>query len=380
MDPDHRSHAPDLVEQLLRASLSGTAAPWPPDADDRFGDEVLEAARDHGVEALLAGPVTHRSAPGWPERLREHLRAHVRAEAATEVLRRAEVERVLSLLERGGVPAVLMKGAPLAYSHYPKPWLRPRVDTDLLIDPARQAASVEVMTAEGYALGTGFSGELVTHQHEWEQIDRHGLRHVFDIHTRAANPHLFASLFEFPELASRAVPVPELGPAAPGATAVDALLLAGIHRVAHHYGTNRLIWLYDIHLLLGAMDDADLRALAKRATAKGIRAVTAAAVSASCERFAQPVPPLVAALAASPAEPAEATARFLEPGRTKVDILLADLRVLPGWRQRIQLVLEHLFPPAAYIRQAYAVSHPIMLALAYTHRILAGVARWFRRN
>ena len=360
--------------------MSGTAAPWPQDADDRFADEVLRAAHDHGVEALLAAPVTHPAAPAWPARLRDRLRAQVRAEAATEVLRRAEVERMLSVLERRGVPALLMKGAPLAYSHYPRPWLRPRVDTDLLIAPGRQPACVEVMTAEGYALGTGFSGELVTHQHEWEQIDRHGLRHVFDIHTRAANPHLFAGLLEFPELASRAVAVPGLGPSARGLAAVDALLLACVHRVAHHYGTNRLIWLYDIRLLLGAMDDAERRQWVERAKAKGIRAVTAAAVTAACERFGQPVPPLVAALAVSASEPAEATASFLEPGRTKVDILLADLRVLPGWRPRIRLVLEHLFPPAAYMRQAYAVSHPAMLSLVYVHRILAGVARWFRRH
>ena len=288
------------------------------------------------------------------------------------------VERVVSALEGGGVPALLMKGAPLAYSHYRQPWLRPRVDTDLLIEPECRPASIEVMRAEGYAPGTGFSGELVTHQHVWERVDRQGLCHIFDIHTLVANPHLFARVLQFRELASRAAPVPALGPAARGLGAADALLLAAVHCAAHHYASNRLIWLYDIHLLVNGMDDGQLRQLDARATAQGVRAVTADAITAAAERFGVPVPP--AALVESPSGRAEATASFLEPGRTKVDILREDLRALPGWCAKARLVLEYLFPPAAYMRQAYAVSHPIILPLASTHRILTSVAKWFRRH
>ena len=134
-----------------------------------------------------------------------------------------------------------MKGAPLAYSHYPHPWMRPRADTDLLIAPECRHASAGVMTAEGYASGTGFSGELVTHQHVWERVDRQGLRHLFDIHTRVANPFPFAGSFEFRELASRAVPIQALGRVDRGLCAVDALLVAAAHRAAHHYGSNRII-------------------------------------------------------------------------------------------------------------------------------------------
>ena len=46
------------------------------------------------------------------------------------------------------------------------------------------------------------------------------------------------ALLEFRELASRAAPVPAPGPAAKGLDAVDALLMAAVHRAAHHYGSN----------------------------------------------------------------------------------------------------------------------------------------------
>ena len=281
---------------------------------------MLEAAHDHGVAALLARAVAHPTGPGWLAPLRDSLQAHVTAEAVTEVLRRAEVERVVSAFDRGGVPALLIKGAQLAYSHYPYLWMRPRVDTDLLIEPECRVASIEVMRAEGYLPGTGFSGELVTHQHMWERVDRQGLRHIFDIHTRVANPHLFARVLQFRELASRAEPVPALGPAARAPGAADAVLLAAVHRAAHHYGSNRLIWLYDIHLLVGGMDEGQLRQLVARATSKGIRAVTADAITAAGERFGVPVAPALAAVVESSGR-AEATASFLKPDRTKVDIL-----------------------------------------------------------
>ena len=372
--------APDLIEQLLAAGVTGTAAPWPRVVDGRFVDAMVEAAHDHGVAALLARAVPHAGEPDWLAPLREGLRPHVTGEAATEMLRRAEVARVVSVLARGGVGCLLMKGAPLAYSHYSSPWMRPRVDTDLLIEPEDREASIEVMTAEGYAPGTGFSGELVTHQHTWERMDWLGLRHLFDIHTRVANPQLFARVLEFRELDSRAVAVPVLGPTARGLSAVDALLLAAVHRAAHHYGSNRLIWLYDIHLLIGGMDDGERVQLAERAIAKGIQVVTADAILAAATRFGVEMSSALRIFVESAPERAEATASFLVPGLTKVDILLHDLRALPRWRSKGRLILEHLFPPASYMRQVYAVSHPAVLPWVYTHRILSGVAKWFRRH
>jgi hypothetical protein len=112
----------------------------------------------------------------------------------------------------------------------------------------------------------------------------------------------------------------------PSRLTVGVVLLA-VLCAAHHYASNRLIWLYDIHLLANGMDDGQLRQLVARATSKGVRAVTAEAITAAGERFDVPVPP---ALVESPSGRAEATASFLEPGRTKVDILREDLRALPG--------------------------------------------------
>ena len=80
------------------------------------------------------------------------------------------------------------------------------------------------------------------------------------------------------------------------------------------------------------------------------------------------------------AAPDEPTAAFLRTDLKKIDVLVSDLRTLDSWRQRIALIREHLFPPVAYMRQAYGVTNPVLLPFTYVIRAITGVAKWFRAN
>jgi hypothetical protein len=237
-----------------------------------------------------------------------------------------------------------------------------------------------VLRALGYQPGTDFSGELVTHQFQYERQDRYRFTHIVDIHWKVANPHVFADRLHFDELEADGVPLPVLGGAARGPSDRHALLLACLHRVAHHYNSNRLIWLYDIHLLVTAMSPDRREELADVTRAKGLRSVCASGIAEARDRFATEIPPgWIDRLRTNGPAP-EPTAAFLQHGRTKVHILISDLRGLPGWRSKLKLIQQHLFPPAAYMRRAYAVPHRSLLALAYLHRIMSGVRNWLRRH
>ena len=77
--------------------------------------------REHGVfDAQPAGA-------------RDEIARLAREEALIEPFRREEVVRVLAALAAAGVPALVFKGTALAYTRYPDPALRPRLDTDLFI-------------------------------------------------------------------------------------------------------------------------------------------------------------------------------------------------------------------------------------------------------
>ena len=69
---------------------------------------------------------------------------------------------------------------------------------------------------------------------------------------------------------------------------------------------------------------------------------------------------------------------FLRPGVRQLDVLLDNLRVLPGWRARLTLLKEHLFPDAAYMRRTYARGSPAPTLWLYVRRIVVGSSKWLR--
>jgi hypothetical protein len=64
---------------------------------------------------------------------------------------------------------------------------------------------------------------------------------------------------------------------------------------------------------------------------------------------------------------------------TRLHVLTSDLVEARSWRRRARLLREHLFPPRAYMRQAYAGCPAALLPLAYIARIVRGAPTWLRR-
>ena len=172
-------------------------------------------------------------------------------------------------------------------------------------------------------------------------------------------------------IAAASTPIPALGPAARGPAPHDALALACVHVVSHHWPGASLRWLYDLHLLAGALDDASRAAFAGAAARGRYVEVAACALSRAREFF--PAPPLDLAIdvlrAAGGGD--EPSAALISPGRTPFADFLLDLRVA-GWRRGGTLVREHLFPPPEYMRMAFAGRS---LPIAYAARFLRAARR-----
>ena len=360
---------------MIAAALRHERAPWPERATEDLATSVLAAAHDHGVAALLSATP---AVEGWPERVRGALTDERRSEAVVEALRRQELLSLLGEFRAAGISVLLLKGAQIAYTHYHRPWLRPRLDTDLLIAPRDRSRADEMLRRLGYRPKTDFSGELVTHQFQYERRNQYGLSDTIDLHWKIANPHVFAEMFAFEELERDALPIASLEANARGLSDAHAFVVACMHRVAHHDNSDRLIWLYDIHLLINSMD-AECRAkVAELAATKRLRSVCARGISSAQARFGTSVPRdwLDRLQRVSDGEPAAA---YLQTDRRKVDILIDDLRTLRGWRPKFRLLREHLFPPPAYMRRIYGSTNPILLPFAYVDRVVSGVGKWFRR-
>ena len=369
---------PPYVAEVLLGLLRGEGLAWPQDSDAGFDHRFLDACASGGVAPLVHHLLTATSVPdASPASVREPLARASRMQAANDVLREREVLEVLSALADAGVEAMLLKGAALAYTHYPEPSLRTRCDTDVLIRPADLGLARQVLERLGYERSPGVSGSLVSYE-ECHLKQDGALAHVVDLHWQVNNRQVFTLALPCADVFARSIPVPGLGPSARALCPADALLLACMHR-AGHLGANgdegnRLIWLYDIHLLASKLTASEWRDFVNLCAAGNMRRIVADAFSRVRADFATPVPPEVADSLTRGGHN-ELSAAYLEPGRR--GFLLVELRALGTWQARATLLRERFFPPASYLRAKYrstsASSSRWLLPWWYARRAAEGV-------
>lgn len=365
------------VQHLLCRILRGAIPPWPAFAAVTLEQRFLDACREHGVAALVHHRA--RTAPewkDWPATVRAGLARETAMQAALDMLREEEIVAVLDRLHAAGIETVLLKGTALAYSHYARSLLRPRCDTDLLIPPEGRKIAARALEAMGYRRPNAVSGRLVSYQDSLHRIAGK-VAHVVDVHWRINNSQIFAQAFGFDTALARAVPVPQLGPHARALSAPHALLLACMHRAAHLRADsadgNRLIWLYDVHLLANAMTGPEWRQFRELCTATQMRQISLDAFAATHRAFATALPAGLLAELAAPAR-RELSADYLDAGRAR--ILLTDLRALASWRDRMTLLRETCFPDARYVLTQYGARTRLALPWWYLRRAIAGIGRW----
>jgi hypothetical protein len=273
------------------------------------------------------------------------------------------------------VQPILIKGAALAYQSYDEPAFRPRTDTDLVIAADSAAEATRVFMRLGYRPTLLCDGEFLFGQFEMSKTDALGLDHAFDVHVKISTQIVFGHVLDHEELKRDSVPVPQLGPGARAAGPVQALLLACIHPVMHHRGETRLLWIYDVHLLMQSLSAAQLDRFAQLAVQRGVAAVCADAVRRAQEYFHTPVSPSILSQLTSTAT--EATVAYLRRNRRWHHEAIASIRGLPRWRDRLQLAREVLLPSRQYMLAAYGIQpftgRTALLPVLYAHRALHGV-------
>ena len=364
----------DAFAAVIRGDCGAAAALSK--ADPRVVRRMADA---HGVLPLLAHHLAH--VDDAPPALRSSLVDEARRRAAADLLQTEELKRCLAALNDGGVPVLLMKGAQLAFSHYERPDLRPRVDTDVLVSTEMRPRLAALLARGGYVAVGQLPGNLVMYQEAYTKRLNGALVHVLDVHWRTANPQAFGDVLPYDQAASSAVDVAGLGPGARGLCATQALLLACVHRVAHHFDSQSLLWLYDIHLVASRLDQAEWTDFRRLAREQGVATVCAEGLQRAARYFHTGIPENVSAKLIEDAQRGSetATAAYLTPRRRHVENIISDLRALPTWSIRWRLVRQHLVPPAQYMRAVYAPSSDASLPMLYVKRAIRGARRWLSR-
>jgi hypothetical protein len=292
-----------------------------------------------------------------------------------DAVRVRELIAVLRACEDAGSTPLVFKGAALAHTHYSESWQRPRADADVLIAPQSRDSVFAVLGRMGYEQPPFISGDLVMYQAPFERVDHLGIGHLLDIHWRIVNPHVVSQVLTHNELVERSVIVRVQDYAMRVPSAVDALLIACVHRAAHHPDVEQPYWIEDIHLLASRLGPPEWQALAARAAHRSIRALCLQGLRRA-EAVFQTALPLDVVTALS-SHTSEASAVFLRSDLRPVDRLAADLRVL-GPLGAARLLREHLLPPAHYMQAKYGLTSRVWLPAYYASRVLNGIRKWWR--
>ncbi len=200
-----------------------------------------------------------------------------------------------------------------------------------------------------------------------------GGAHAYDVHWQIANPVAFRDALPFDELLAGAVALPAFGRHGRGPSLPHALVLACVHRAAHHGGGDRLIWLMDLRLMLRMATAEQREEFCACADRAGLNAICHDACARAAELFGDVTVP--APLRSRAAVSHEPTRAYLE-SPTPLRQIWLDLQALDTWRDRSTLVREHLFPPASYVKASTTSRTP--LAWAYATRLVRGAWGWIQ--
>jgi len=347
--------------------LQGSSHPW--HVLDTSFDSVafLQFARENGVSSLIFDKL--RNTPdwdSWPSEIRQALEQDSKNAVARELLRRHHLQRLLRRFSETGVQTLVTKGEALASTHYSVPGSRTRGDSDVLIPIDQIEAARRVAIDAGYEI---FGFVYRKHQFTVWQGDERGASAQIDVHWRVLNNARYARAFSFEELYEESVGIDELCDArVPGP--VEALILACMHRDGSDtHDKNRLIWIYDIHLLFKSMNSQQIRRFCRLASEKGVVPCCKNALETANEFFGTPVPDgVLMSLQSQHSRPV-----FKQRYRDSyLGLLVNDLLELPGWNGRKRLLKELIAPPSEVLMTRYGKQNRCWLPWLYFRQFLDG--------
>jgi hypothetical protein len=372
------------VDEFICATLRGDYPAWPMALGNTFGNLLIRRAEYHGVTALLNERFPHLST--CPNAVRDAAHRRAVAQALWEMQHKHVLSEVVDALWKKGIEPLLFKGTSLAYGLYENPFWRARGDSDIIVPADAAGHAGEVLRSLGFQQEQAVTGELVTYQESYTFTGQQGGSHTIDLHRRINNSEFLSRLFSYGELRAEAISLPQLCSRALAVEPKHALILACLHRSTHihnpywvegeaYYGGNRLIWLYDIHLLGRSFISSQWQDFVASATDKGLCATSLAGLESAAACFFTPYPDEVRRALSKTGEP---VAAYLHATRLRQSWI--DLVALNGATERLRFLRELVFPSASYMHSKYSHLDWKWLPLLYMRRATGGFMRRLGRH
>jgi Uncharacterised nucleotidyltransferase len=365
------------LKEWLSSILRGDRASLLSRCTEADIDHLIRIGENEGITALLRNQLEkHGYLDTIPEKFASQLKALEFQHVALNLSRQSEVKKVLNLLRTQELDFVLMKGEALANTIYPAPHMRTRCDTDLLFrDKKATGEAWLTLKKEGYAREQTLEGKFVGYQFSCSKLLGTGVTNTFDVHNEINDYLWFAKKFPFDELYSSALNIDYCGLQVKCFNSAYALMHANLHRVSNKpLGIqDRLIWLYDIHLLCRSLSHSEWEAFCCLAQEKEMSRVCLEGIQQASYYLHTEIPnrflATLTGLAAK--EP-----RGLNGMNQRWQLYVHDWLNNKGVVNKIRQLKEHLFPSSHYMMRKYQLTTKSLLPYFYLKRLCQGIVKY----
>jgi hypothetical protein len=330
-------------------------------ADQRLGPSIYDVTRNTGIV---------------PASVEQALEQSYHDTARRNLVLWHELRLVLDALKAAGIPVLVLKGAALAETVYRNVALRPMADVDLLVAPGNVARLIDVLRPLGFLppqvemrAGTiaAFENEILLCAPKRADFDIHWSLFDSPFHQYTVSMDWFWETAR--PLAINDTKTLMLGP--------EATLLHLCGHIWLHHGGETLLGLHDAARTV-AFDPGpfDWDELLRRARTYNLVLPTQRVLDRIAElwKIALPADVHRRVAAMEPSTDEARTLKWLATARLgTAHRLWADLRSIPGWRQRLRFAWTLMLPSALYMRVRYGVRHPVLLPAYYVYRWIRGL-------
>ena len=232
--------------------------------------QSLDLESNEELPRLIPVLFAHFSREELVSLIGEEMTAKMREIQHTEVLQNlfleGELQKVLHAFNEAHIPLMLFKGPVLAYSVYPRAYMRTYHDIDGLIQPADLSRAHDLLTEMGYTFYEEFRANVINNKRTGynyilEEKDS-WLGVMIELHT-APHDSEIGTAFDIDEIWANAQTIAVLGEPTLTMHPTDHLLYLCWHYRFHAF--SRLLWLYDLVVFARTFTDEDWATVVRKA-------------------------------------------------------------------------------------------------------------------
>jgi hypothetical protein len=179
----------------------------------------------------------------------------------------SEAIKILEQLKALKIDVVVLKGFALSHQIYPSTFLRPKTDIDIIINPKDEEAISAFFKQQSYINPRGWKASAISNEFSMIKNLSKGVCVNFDIHLKISNSKIIEDLLNYDELfeATDQTTFPNIN-----LNSKPYSLIHAVVHLLHHRASGdliKLIWYYDIYLLienLGQAEKKELETLIKK--------------------------------------------------------------------------------------------------------------------